>query len=61
MDDCIEKDYTFSQGFREDLAAMIELCIANDADGLSFEIDTPRGKLEVAFSFKVTPKENKEQ
>lgn len=57
MDDYIEKDYTFSQGFKEDLAVMIELCIANNTDGLSFEIDTPKGKLEVDFSFKVTPKE----
>lgn len=48
---------TFSPGFQNDIADLLEICMENQTDSITIDMEYPKGTLEVEMNFKVIPKE----
>lgn len=47
-----------SPEFQQDLAAILEMCVANDTDSVSITLDCGIAKLDVDMTFNIVKKEN---
>ena len=48
----------FSPGFQHDIADLLELCLENETDSLTIDLEYPKGTIEVDLTFRVIPKEH---
>lgn len=47
----------FSPEFQHDIADLLELCIENQTDSITIDLEYPRGILEVDMTFRVKANE----
>lgn len=56
MDNEILSNKEFSPGFQHDVADLLEMCMDNQTDNITIDMEYPKGILEIDMTFKVIPK-----